>query len=153
MIIGAILMKAYTHEFSTQTKVLKMLLRPLKLLKRDKVFPWLLPTGTINFRPYLPAGTKRGQVQLTSALSGVHSSRACTIEMHTTDVFLQHKYYRYVQCSTVREYRPARQAFWVVQVVLVASNECGCVPCGNYSRAELISFSSSELGRAGLIQR
>ena len=35
MIVGAILMKAYTYEFSTQTKVLKM--RPLKLLKRDKV--------------------------------------------------------------------------------------------------------------------
>ena len=32
---------------------------------------------------------------------------------------------RYVQYSKVREYRLARQA--IVQVVHVASNECGCV--------------------------
>ena len=34
---------------------------------------------------------------------------------------------RYMHCSTVRQYRPARQAIWVVQVTLVARNECGCV--------------------------
>ena len=33
----------------------------------------------------------------------------------------------YIQCNTVHEYRPARQAIRAVHVILVASNECGCV--------------------------
>ena len=60
----------------------------------------------------------------TRAQSGVRSNRACAIEIHMTDIFVRHKYYRYY--GAVREYRPARQAIWVVQVVLVASSECGC---------------------------
>ena len=64
------------------------------------VFPWLLPMGTINIWPYLPAGTVRGRVQLTSAKSCMHSSRVrvpskCT-SLYSTNT-------RYVQCSKVCE--------------------------------------------------
>ena len=49
--------------------------------------------GTINIRPYLPTGKIRGQVQSTSAKSGVHSSRARAPSKCTQlDVFAQHKY-------------------------------------------------------------
>ena len=54
----------------------------------------------------------------------MRSSHACAIKMHPTDVFV---YTRYLQCSTVYEYRLARQAIWVVHVILTDSNECGCV--------------------------
>ena len=42
-------------------------------------------------------------------------------------MFLYSTNTRYIQCSTVHEYRPARQAIWVIQVVLIASHECSCV--------------------------
>ena len=51
-----------------------------------------------------------------------HAPSKCTwlTSLHSTNT-------RYVQCSTACEYRPARQAIRVVQVVLVARNEYGCV--------------------------
>ena len=53
-------------------------------------------------------------------------SCTCAIEMHDlTSLYSTNT--RYVQYSKVREYRLARQAIWVVQVVHVASDECGCV--------------------------
>ena len=41
---------------------------------------------------------------------------------------------------------------WVVQVVLIASNVCGCVTVRELFEARLIFFSSSERSLAGLIQ-
>ena len=41
---------------------------------------------------------------------------------------------------------------WVVQVVLIASNVCGCVTVWELFEARLIFFSSSECSLAGLIQ-
>ena len=60
---------------------------------------------------------------------------------------------RYVQCSTVHEYIPTRQAIWVVQVVLITSNECGCVTMQElFGGGGVIFFNSRKHSRAGLIQ-
>ena len=56
--------------------------------------------GTISIRPYLPMGTIQGRVELTSAKSGVHSSRVRTPDL--TSLYSTNT--RYVQCSKVREH-------------------------------------------------
>ena len=70
----------------------------------------------------------------------MRSSRGCAIEMHTTDV-------------TVLEYRLDRQVIWFVQVVLVASNECGCVIMWELFEGGVNFFSLDEHSHAGLIPR
>ena len=85
--------------------------------------------GTIDFRPYLPTGTIRGREQNEGGFKQLQPSPACTpvacAPSKCTQLYGANT--RYIQCSTVREYRPARQVIWVVQGVLAASNECGCV--------------------------
>ena len=70
------------------------------------------------------AGTIQGRVQPSLACTPV----MCVCHRNAHDLTpLYSINTRYVQCSKVHEYRPARQAIWVVQIVLVASDRCGCV--------------------------
>ena len=74
----------------------------------------ILPAGTINFRP-------RAYNTMAGTNEGSGALKSCAMSLFGTNT-------RYGHCSTVREYRSARQVIWVVQVVLVASNdECGSV--------------------------
>ena len=128
--------------------------------------------GAINFGLYLPAGTKRGREPSKGGFnyfqpSPTYAPVACAPSKCTPLMSLYCTNTRYVQCSTEREYRLARQAIWVVQVVLVASNECGWVTvwellliatliAGNEDDLDdsdcLIFFSLRECSHAGLIQ-
>ena len=93
-------------------------------------------------RHNMRAGTKRGWVQLTS---GVHSSRACAIKMHTTWCLCTAQIlgtYSAVKC----EYRPARQVIW--------SSRPSCPHCQQWvwlrNCGGIGFFSSSVLLRAGI---
>ena len=75
----------------------------------------LITSRRYYFRPYLPAsgGNKQGCVQVTPAF-----------EMHMMPLCMALILGMY---RTLHEYRPAKQVIWVVQVILVANSECGCV--------------------------
>ena len=86
-------------------------------------------SGAFNIRPYLPAGTIQGQNK-TRAGSNNFTQVQCALQLHMRHQNGHKWHLRAAQIlgmySAVKsKYRPARQAIWVIQVVLVASNECG----------------------------
>ena len=93
---------------------------------------WKRSAGPLNTRitfthyelPYFLDYFPQVQYKGGNIVQGALQLHVCNQNAHDWRLFMAQILCTY---STVREYRPARQAIWVIQVILVPSNECGCV--------------------------